>query len=182
MYKRQDGGANTNSGSPAIKIGPQPVKGMYLPDAIASYSVDGKHYLITANEGDARADWPGFNEESRVRAHCTAGLDPAVFPDAANRIFDSNLGRLRVTTTPNGGITGKNAAGQCTELYTFGGRSFSIWDTDIKRVYDSGDEFEQRTKALPNVKFNASNDNDDLEDRSASKGPCLLYTSPSPRD
>jgi len=167
----EDGGANTNSGSPAIKIGPQPVKGMYLPDAIASYSVDGKHYLITANEGDARADWPGFNEESRVRAHCTAGLDPAVFPDAANRIFDSNLGRLRITTTPNGGITGKNAAGQCTELYTFGGRSFSIWDTDIKRVYDSGDEFEQRTKALPNVKFNASNDNDDLEDRSASKGP-----------
>ena len=167
----EDGGANTNSGSPAIKIGPQPVKGMYLPDAIASYSVDGKHYLVTANEGDARADWPGFNEESRVRAHCTAGLDPAVFPDAANRIFDSNLGRLRVTTTPNGGITGKNAAGQCTELYTFGGRSFSIWDTDIKRVYDSGDEFEQRTKALPNVKFNASNDNDDLEDRSASKGP-----------
>ena len=167
----EDGGTNTNSGSPAIKIGPQPVKGMYLPDAIASFTVEGKRYLITANEGDARADWPGFNEESRVRAHCTAGLDPAVFPDAANKIFDSNLGRLRVTTTPNGGMTGKNAAGQCTELYTFGGRSFSIWDTDIKRVYDSGDEFERRTAALPNVKFNASNDNNDLEDRSASKGP-----------
>lgn len=167
----EDGGTNTNSGSPAIKIGPQPVKGMYLPDAIASYTVDGVRYLITANEGDARADWPGFNEESRVRSHCTAGLDPAVFPDEANLIFDSNLGRLRITTTPNGGNSGKNAAGQCTELYSFGGRSFSIWDTDIKRVYDSGDEFEQRTKALPNVKFNASNDNNDLEDRSASKGP-----------
>ena len=167
----EDGGTNTNSGSPAIRIGPQPVKGMYLPDAIASFTVEGKRYLITANEGDARADWPGFNEESRVRAHCTAGLDPSVFPDAANRIFDSNLGRLRVTTTPNGGVTGKNAAGQCTELYTFGGRSFSIWDTDIKRVFDSGDEFERRTTALPNVKFNASNDNNDLEDRSASKGP-----------
>lgn len=167
----EDGGTNTNSGSPAIRIGPQPVKGMYLPDAIASFTVEGKRYLITANEGDARADWPGFNEESRVRAHCTAGLDPSVFPDAANRIFDSNLGRLRVTTTPNGGVTGKNAAGQCTELYTFGGRSFSIWDTDIKRVFDSGDEFERRTTALPNVKFNASNDNNELEDRSASKGP-----------
>ena len=167
----EDGGANTNSGSTSVKIAPQPVKGMYLPDAIASYTADGVRYLITANEGDARADWPGFNEESRVRAHCTAGLDPAVFPDAANQIFDSNLGRLRITTTPNGGKDGKNAAGQCNELYTFGGRSFSIWDTDIKRVYDSGDEFEQRTKALPNVKFNASNDNNDLEDRSASKGP-----------
>lgn len=171
----EDGGTNTNSGTPLVRIAPQPVKGMYLPDAIASYSVDGVRYLITANEGDARADWPGFNEETRVRAHCTAGLDPAVFPDAANLILDSNLGRLRVTTSPNGANTGnavgKNAAGQCTELYSFGGRSFSIWNTDITRVYDSGDEFEQRTKALPNVKFNASNDNNDLDGRSASKGP-----------
>ncbi|WP_312511054.1 choice-of-anchor I family protein [Massilia sp.] len=167
----EDGGTNTNSGTPLVKIAPQPVKGMYLPDAIASYSVDGVRYLITANEGDARADWPGFNEETRVRAHCTAGLDPSVFPDAANLILDSNLGRLRVTTSPNGANTGKNAAGQCTELYSFGGRSFSIWNTDITRVYDSGDEFEQRTKALPNVKFNASNDNNDLDGRSASKGP-----------
>ena len=171
----EDGVANTNSGSPSVKIAPQPVNGMYLPDAIASYSVDGVRYLITANEGDARADWPGFNEETRVRAHCTAGLDPAVFPDAANLILDSNLGRLRITTTPNGGGTGnsggKNAAGQCTELYAFGARSFSIWNTDITRVYDSGDEFEQLTKALPNVKFNASNDNNELDGRSASKGP-----------
>jgi len=167
----EDGGANTNSGSPLVKIAPQPVKGMYMPDAIASYTVDGVRYLITANEGDARADWPGFNEETRVRAHCTAGLDPAVFPDAANLILDSNLGRLRITTTPNGGSTGKNAAGQCTELYAFGARSFSIWNTDITRVYDSGDEFEQRTKALPNVKFNASNDSNELDGRSASKGP-----------
>jgi len=28
----EDGGLNTNSGTPAIKIAPQPVKGMYLPD------------------------------------------------------------------------------------------------------------------------------------------------------
>ncbi|WP_229455093.1 choice-of-anchor I family protein [Massilia sp. KIM] len=88
----EDGVANTNDGKPAVKIGQWPVKGMYLPDAIASFSVDGNQYLITANEGDARADWPGFNEETRVRAHCTAGLDPAVFADVANLILDSNLG------------------------------------------------------------------------------------------
>jgi len=114
----EDGGVNSNSGTPAIKIAPQPVKGMYLPDAVATYSVNGRTYLITANEGDARADWPGFNEETRVRAHCTTGLDPAVFgPGAANLLFDSNLGRLRITSAPNGGSNGKNAAGQCTELY-----------------------------------------------------------------
>jgi hypothetical protein len=167
----EDGGTNTNSGTPAVSIVPRPVKGMYLPDAIASYQVNGLTYLITANEGDARADWPGFNEETRVRTHCAAGLDPTVFPDATNLLFDSNLGRLRITTTPNGDRSGKNAAGQCTELYAFGGRSFSIWTSSGQRVWDSGDQFEQRTKALANVPFNASHDNATLDSRSASKGP-----------
>lgn len=167
----EDSGTNTNSGGPMIKIGPVPVKGMYLPDGIASYTAGGKTYLITANEGDARADWPGFNEETRVRAHCVNGLEPTVFTDAANQIFDSNLGRLRITTTPNGGSDGKNGAGRCTELYSFGARSFSIWNADVARVFDSGDDLEKRTQALPNVKFNASHDNDTLDGRSASKGP-----------
>lgn len=167
----EDGGTNTNSGTPTIKIGPVPLKGMYLPDAIASYTVAGKTYLITANEGDTRADYPGFNEETRVRTFCTAGLDPTVFTDAANQLLDSNLGRLRITTTPNGNVTGKNSAGQCTELYSFGSRSFSIWSSDVSRVFDSGDDLEQRTKALPNVLFNASHDNNTLDSRSTSKGP-----------
>ena len=167
----EDGGTNTNSGTPAIKIAAYPVKGLYLPDAIATYTVNGEVYLVTANEGDARADWPGFNEETRVRAHCDKGLDPTVFTDAANLILDSNLGRLRITSTPNGGSAGKNAAGQCNELYSFGARSFSIWNSSFTRVFDSGDQFEQRTQALANVKFNASHDNDTLDGRSASKGP-----------
>ena len=168
----EDGGLNTNSGTPAIKIAPQPLKGMYLPDGIAAFSVRGVNYLITANEGDARADWPGFNEEKRVREHCPLGLDPSVFgADAANLTFDSNLGRLRVTSAPDGSTTGKNAAGQCTALYTFGGRSFSIWSTSIGLVYDSGDDLEQRSKALSNVNFNASHDNNTLDARSPNKGP-----------
>lgn len=166
----EDGGTNTNSGTPAVRIAPQPVKGMYLPDAIARFTVDGSAYLITANEGDAR-EWDGYEEETRVRSHCGAGFDPAVFGNAAVLGFDSNLGRLRVTTTPNGGVTGKNAAGQCSELYTFGARSFSIWDASLNRVYDSGDAFEQNTVSLPNARFNASNDDNDLDGRSASKGP-----------
>jgi hypothetical protein len=168
----EDGGLNTNTGTPAVRIQTVPVKGLYLPDAIASYAVGGQTYLITANEGDARADWPGFNEEVRVRAHCPLGLDPTVFTDAANQVLDSNLGRLRVTTAPNGNLTGKNGAGLCTELYSYGARSFSVWRADtLARVYDSGDDFERRTTALPNANFNASNDNDTLDSRSPSKGP-----------
>jgi len=167
----EDAGINTDAGTPTIKIQPYPVRGIYMPDAIAMFSVNNINYLITANEGDARADWPGFNEETRVRQHCNNGLDPNVFPDSLNVIRDSNLGRLRITTTPNGGRDGKNALGQCNELWSFGARSFSIWNTDIQRVFDSGDDLERRTTALPNVLFNASHDNNNLDSRSPSKGP-----------
>ena len=167
----EDGGINTDTGTPSIKIQPYPVRGMYMPDAVALFSVNNTNYLITANEGDARADWPGFNEETRVRAHCTNGLDPNVFPDALNLIRDSNLGRLRITTTPNGGRDGKNALGQCNELWSLGARSFTIWNTDIQRQFDSGDDIERRTTNLPNVLFNASHDNNTLDNRSPSKGP-----------
>ncbi|KQQ88066.1 hypothetical protein ASF77_15240 [Massilia sp. Leaf139] len=176
----EDGGTNTNSGSALVKIGPVPVKGMYLPDGVANYTVGGVTYLVTANEGDARADWPGFNEETRVRDYCgTLGLDPARFGgDLANLTRDSNLGRLRITTTPNGGSTGKNGAGQCTELYAFGGRSFSIWNAATgARVYDSGDAFERTTAQLAGTPgfdfpFNTGHDEADaLDARSPNKGP-----------
>ncbi|MDO9612453.1 MAG: choice-of-anchor I family protein [Serpentinimonas sp.] len=167
----EDGTPNSNDGTPAIRIAPFRVRGLYQPDAIAAFAVGGRTLLVTANEGDAR-DWPGFNEEVRVRAHCAQGLDPAAFPDAANQLMDSNLGRLLITSTPNAGQTGRNAAGQCTELFSFGARSFSIWDaSNLQQVYDSGDEFEQRTRALPNVVFNASHNNNTLDARSPSKGP-----------
>ena len=166
----EDGTTNSNTGTAAIKIGPVPVKGLYMPDAIASYTVGSQTYLITANEGDAR-EYTGFVEEARVAAHCALGLEPTLFADAANQLFDSNLGRLLITSTPNGGSDGKNGSGLCTDLYSFGARSFTIWDSSVSRVYDSGDEFEQRTQALPNVAFNASNSNNTLDSRSPSKGP-----------
>jgi len=175
----EDGGVNTNSGTPLVKIAPVPVKGMYLPDGIANYAVGGTTYLVTANEGDARADWPGFNEETRVRDYCTNGMDPTRFSgDLANLTRDSNLGRLRITTTPNGNNTGKNAAGQCTELYAFGGRSFSIWNAATgARAYDSGDGFETITPQLAGTPgydfpFNTGHDEADaLDARSPNKGP-----------
>lgn len=170
----EDGVSNSNSGTPAIRIAPVPVRGLYLPDAVASYRVNGVNYLITANEGDAR-EYVGINadgrEDLRVRGYCGA-LDPLVFGDAGNQILDSNLGRLRITAIPNGGLNSKNGSGQCNQLFSLGSRSFSIWNADsMVQVYDSGDEFEQRTTALPNVMFNASNDDNALDSRSASKGP-----------
>jgi hypothetical protein len=170
----EDGGTNTNSGTPTIRIAPVPVKGLYMPDAIASYTVDGKTYLVTANEGDAReyTGIPGGREDPRVRDYCVSGFDTSVFGSAAATLGnDSNLGRLRITMFPGGTRTGKNNSGQCNELVAFGSRSFSIWDADAKLVFDSGDQLEQITKDLSNVAFNASNDNNTVDDRSPAKGP-----------
>ena len=171
----EDGGTNTNSGTSTIRIAPVPVKGLYMPDAIASYTVGGKTYLVTANEGDAReyTGIPGGREDPRVRDYCgVSGFDPAVFGSASATLGnDSNLGRLRITMFPGGTRTGKNNTGQCNELVAFGARSFSIWDADAKLVFDSGDQLEQLTRDVPNVAFNASNDNNTVDDRSPAKGP-----------
>jgi YVTN family beta-propeller protein len=142
----------------AINIKTWPVLGMYLPDAIASYSVGGQTYLITANEGDARADWPGYNEEARVK-------DLALSPTLEAFKSDAQLGRLNVTTSL-GAVNGVYE-----KLYAYGSRSFSIWNAQGQQVFDSGDQLEQLTKDLPQAKFNASQSDNKLDDRSDNKGP-----------
>ena len=176
----EDGGTNTNSGTATIKIANYPIKGMYMPDGITSFRIGTRTYLATANEGDAR-EYTGINvtggtgrEDPRVKDFCNLGFDSSVFGTlTATMGFDSNLGRLRVTGFPGGSRTGKNAAGECNELVAFGARSFSIWDASaVSLVWDSGDQFEQRTAALhPTPTFNASNDNNTFDDRSPAKGP-----------
>ncbi|WP_150911244.1 choice-of-anchor I family protein [Marinobacter halotolerans] len=156
--------SNEDSG---INIRNWPVKGMYMPDSMASYGYNGKTYYITANEGDAR-DYAGFSEEARV-ADLT--LAPGVFP--ADIQQERNLGRLNITTTL--GTTtdcGALAVTECyNELYSYGARSFSIWSADGQRVFDSGSEFERITANLIPDNFNGNNDENSFDNRSDDKGP-----------
>ena len=147
-----------------VNIANWPVKGLYMPDAIATFRVGPRAYYLTANEGDAR-DYDGFTEERRIGAS-SVQLDPTVFPNAATLKANANLGRLNFTTT-----SPKNGAGQFTELHTFGSRSFSVWDEDGNLVADSGDEFEQITASVLPENFNAGNENSTFDDRSDNKGP-----------
>lgn len=151
----------------AINIRNWPVKGLYQPDAIASYRVAGQTYYVTANEGDDRNDFIPGEETSRVRALGAEALDPAVFGDIESLRDNANLGRLTVTTA----TAPRNAAGQLTELQALGARSFSIWSSDGRQVYDSGSDFERITAARYPLTFNASNDNNNFDDRSDNKGP-----------
>ncbi|MEB3337699.1 MAG: choice-of-anchor I family protein [Leptolyngbyaceae bacterium] len=153
-----------NSGSTGkINIRNWPVFGLYQPDSIASFTANGQTYYVTANEGDTR-DYTGYSEESRLSA---VGLDTTVFPNATTLDDNQNLGRLNVTTAS--GNTDSDP--QLEQIFVPGARSFSIWDSTGKLVYDSGDDFEQITAAAFPTRFNASNTNTNLDDRSDNKGP-----------
>ena len=145
-----------------------PIRGMYQPDAIDYFTARGKAYLITANEGDAR-DYEGFTEEFRVKDDEIA-LDDEAFPGAAYLKNDVLLGRLRVSRA-SGDTDGD---GKFEELYTFGGRSFAIWDAETgDLVYDSGGALEQATAADPvfGKIFNSQHKDNDFKARSDDKGP-----------
>ena len=149
-----------------IKITPYAnLFGMYQPDAIKAFEIDGANYLITANEGDAR-DYDEYSEEERVK---DLTLDDAAFPDAATLQADEVLGRLTVTTTMGDtGATGFEA------LYAFGTRSFSILTPSVDgldMIFDSGSQIERLTAVMLPNDFNAANDeNDSFDSRSDAKG------------
>jgi DNA-binding beta-propeller fold protein YncE len=95
-----------------------PVKGLYMPDGIATYEWRGKTYLAMANEGD-------FREDDGDRS-AASGLG-AVAP----------LANLRISNTDSS--TGN--------LFSAGARSFSIRDENGKLVYDSGDILDKQAAA-----------------------------------
>ncbi|MBD1843497.1 choice-of-anchor I family protein [Cyanobacteria bacterium FACHB-63] len=161
----QSNGLDASDRDGGINIRNQPVFGIYQPDAIASFTVNGETFVITANEGDAR-DYPGFSEEVRVGSS-NYRLDPTVFPNATDLKLDANLGRLNVTNA-TGDINGD---GLFDRIEVFGTRSFSIRDTSGNLVFDSGDQFEQITANLLPRNFNSDNAANNFDNRSDNKGP-----------
>lgn len=149
-----------------INIRPWPVLGMYQPDAIDSYKVRGRSYFVTVNEGDARTDWPPFDEEARIGS---LTLDGGAFPTGATLKNNANLGRLKVTRS----LGDTDGDGDFDELYVYGARSFSIWDSDGDLIFDSGSQLERLTAAENPDLFNASHTSGDvsLDNRSDDKGP-----------
>jgi Choice-of-anchor I domain len=156
-HSRPRRGLDASDRDGGINIANWPVFGMYQPDAIVSYRVDGVTYLVMVNEGDTRA-FTGFNEEAQVSA---LSLDPTVFANADVLQLDANLGRLTVTNA-----TGHaDGDGDFDKIFVPGARSFSIRTAEGRLVFDSGDDFEQITAAQVPTLFNSS------DTRSDNKGP-----------
>ena len=150
----------------AIQMANWPIKGMYMPDAIASYKVGGQTFLVTANEGDSR-EYSGYSEIVRLSASNYI-LDTTAFPFA--NVIKSNLGRLNVTRA-TGDTDGD---GDIDEIHAYGARSISIWNASTGAlVWDSGDDIENIIAKHPQLSaiFNASNANNTFKNRSDDKGP-----------
>ncbi len=94
-------------------------KGLYMPDAVATYQAGGRTFVVMANEGDFRED---NGDRSAASGLGATGL----------------LANLRVSNTDS----------SPGDLFVAGGRSFSIRDTDGNLVYDSGSILDREAARL----------------------------------
>lgn len=158
-----------------------PVKGLSMPDSIGAFTAGGQTYFATANEGDAR-EW-GIKEKDGGSGVYT---DEVELKDLVEdgKVCEDALGKVNVEELADkkqaGNLKLSNASGWneekgCfDELYAFGSRSFSIYDSEGSVVFDSGAEFEKITAELnePGVfHHNADNEEAEFDDRSDNKGP-----------
>tara|TARA_B100001245_G_scaffold173899_1_gene132279 strand:- start:15244 stop:17049 length:1806 start_codon:yes stop_codon:yes gene_type:complete len=169
--------------------------GLYMPDAIATVTLNGETYLITANEGDGREyiyttseaecddaghDWDGGDD---AEGDCISYTDEARGKDIAGKVAADHplkaalsdpglLARLKVTDDKDSYAAGDN-------ITAFGARSFSVWNSAGELVYDSGDViadelFNYRFDRFSDTDFNADNDSNFLlttgDSRSDDKG------------
>ncbi|MGN1112406.1 MAG: choice-of-anchor I family protein [Acutalibacteraceae bacterium] len=130
------------------------VFGIRMPDGISVTTIGGKTYLLTANEGDSRADWDGLDNEYESKTSPTGNVT------TDNKVVWFNASMWD-------GLNDDKA-------YVFGGRSFSIFevtDNGMTLIYDSGSGFEEITADTLPEYFNASNDKISIDNRSGKKGP-----------
>lgn len=146
--------------------------GARMGDAIAAHEIDGATYLFTANEGDGRGDGDAFpGDEARV-GDILDGDIPGLSIDPS--VDTTGLERL-VISTQDGDVDGD---GDIDILWSFGARSFTIYDTDGTVVFDSGSEFERIVADLAGERFNNDDGDtieefggDEVDNRSDAKGP-----------
>jgi len=161
-------GFDASDNIPEVLLVNWPVHSMFMPDAVANYTVNGQTYLITANEGDER-EYTAINERTTVGASSTL-LNAATFPNATQLKENHALGRLRITNQ-NGDL---DSDGDYDQLVTVGPRSFSIWNAQTgSQVFDSKNQLELITSTHPvyGHLFNADNENNTRKSRSRAKGP-----------
>lgn len=129
-YNTVDNGIDVSDKDDAVTFNPWKIKGVFMPDGISSYTVNNTPYFVTANEGDAR-EYKGNTDIKRLKS---LKLDATAFPNAATLQLDNQMGRLNLVSD----LGDTDGDGDLDELYSFGARSFTIWNGNTgKAVYDS---------------------------------------------
>jgi DNA-binding beta-propeller fold protein YncE len=132
-----------------------PILGIYMPDAITSFTIGGVTYLATANEGDSRADFAGWNDQTRGASVDNNFVLDCEDPSPETGLYtlaqlNSNavLGRLNMATGDYDLARGDTDGDlDVDQLYVFGARSFTIWTTSGVKVFDSGSQIEREMLA-----------------------------------
>ena len=104
-----------------------------------------------------------FSEEVRVKKVKVS----SDHPNADKAKNSAEMARLKITNTL-GDIDGD---GEFEQLFSYGSRSFSIWDQKGNLVFDSGDDFERITAEILGANFNNNDDETSGDNRSDDKGP-----------
>ncbi|MDT0627546.1 choice-of-anchor I family protein [Alteromonas sp. W364] len=161
------------------------LRGVYMPDTIANYDWKGATFLVTANEGDAREYFFDVADEAACTAAngqaydaddgCLAYSDEVKVEDLTAEAgsalealqADGRLNDLRVTDV----LGDSDGNGEYETAYTYGGRSFTIWDQNGLVVFDSGDDLERITASIHGAQFNNGDDENEGDSRSENKGP-----------
>ena len=161
------------------------VYGMYQPDSIAAFEHRGHHFVVSANEGDARDYWfdaaneadclaagglefdeedgcLAYSEETRIAKLKLASNHPSV-EQAADK---KSLGRMKTTLAT--GDTDQD--GKVDQIHTYGARSFSIWNAEGQLVFDSLGEIEKVTLGRLGKHFNNTDNKNKGDNRSDDKG------------
>lgn len=160
------------------------VYGLYQPDTIHGYSVNGQHFTVTANEGDSRDWWftakdekacldaggQTFDEEDGCLAYSeetrASKLTLADSHPQREHLDKKELGRLKVTTA----MGDDDGDGKYEKMVTFGGRSFSIWNDSGELVFDSGNQFAKTIVERFPDGFNTNETENKKDNRSDDKG------------
>ncbi|XP_046584156.1 mesenchyme-specific cell surface glycoprotein-like [Haliotis rubra] len=125
------------------------IRSLYQPDKVAFFTWGADvPYLVTTDEGRP-TNIPGvtFQDYSRATS-LTWSVDDAVLESELNS--NANLGRLYVSNIDGFDVT-PNVP------YAFGGRGFSIWNTQsMARTWESGDELERYSRQYFPDTFNGN--------------------------
>lgn len=150
------------------------VRGMPMPDAIATYMVGTTTYIVTANEGDFH---PDDNDRIRVKDLDPAQFSQSLIDDLTARYgsvtdaqADENLGRLRVEDLD--GVAGGGSNATYSDLLMPGTRSMSIWNAETGALVGDTGSLEPLLLGLSPELHNVDDGDPNLfDDRSPDKGP-----------